>query len=155
MSSEFKLSNLETGMVIEVANGTKYLVMKDLFVREGGFLDAINYEEDLSRKDSNYPDFDIVKVFKPNTITELSDIFKDRLLDCIWERKYHQTYQFGGMKVCVEGNKSNFKVLVDKIFEDITFSQSEVKFLIDTLSPFMVPEEVMPEEEDDEDDWDF
>ena len=75
-----KKSDLEYGNVVELRNGYKYFVylyhQKALIkLNDGAWINLINYREDLIDIDGD-EEFDIMKVYKDYTLTEL-----------LWERK--------------------------------------------------------------------
>lgn len=90
-----KKSDLKTGMVVEVRNGEKYLVMlnpdcvdRDLISFSGGFMELSTYDDNLTDS-SGDDDWDIVKVYRigANICWILSN--KDSAMqgaELIWER---------------------------------------------------------------------
>lgn len=74
VENNFTKDDLKTGMVVQLASGNRYLVVKDTITNQpssygndfilgqGGFMGLKEYTEDLMRP--NYPEFDIEKVFK-------------------------------------------------------------------------------------------
>ena len=72
-----KKSDLKCGNVVEVRNGDKYLLYDNDFLNlaGGGYLSPNHYNENLTSAD-DYTKFDIMKVYKDYTLTEL-----------LWERK--------------------------------------------------------------------
>ena len=89
-----KKSELQTGMVVEVRNGSKLLVLRGkltsqsidedlLFIGQGYYFITDKIKEDLIFEDTK--GCDIVKVYIPKNFTALPDKLDD--LDLIWERK--------------------------------------------------------------------
>ena len=72
-----KKSDLEYGNVVELRNGDKYLLHSDDFISltGNGYLPFGNYRQDFTDIDGDV-EFDIMKVYKDYTLTEL-----------LWERK--------------------------------------------------------------------
>ena len=72
-----KKSDLKHGNVVELRNGNKYLFDDDDFINliGDGYLPLDNYHEDFTDIDGEV-EFDIMKVYKDYTLTEL-----------LWERK--------------------------------------------------------------------
>ena len=72
-----KKSDLEYGNVVELRNGDKYLLHSDDFISltGNGYLPFGNYRQDFTDIDGDV-EFDIMKVYKDYTYTEL-----------LWERK--------------------------------------------------------------------
>ena len=72
-----KKSDLEYGNVVELKNGDKYLLHSDDFISltGNGYLPFDNYRQDFTDIDGDV-EFDIMKVYKDYTLTEL-----------LWERK--------------------------------------------------------------------
>lgn len=89
-----KKSDLKTGMVVEIRNGEKYLVMlnpdckdKELINFKGGYMPLSNYNNELMLKKFN-KGFDIVKVYSVGSSIYwlLSD--KERMeFKLIWKRE--------------------------------------------------------------------
>ena len=80
-------SELKSKMVVELANGNKYLVIEDTAIKNDGWILLEDYNDDLT---INAWGFDIVKVFRyENTTVGLSSL--SRVLDTnglvlIWQR---------------------------------------------------------------------
>ena len=76
-----KKSDLEFGNVVETRNGARYLYHcaisdKLLHLESLGYVNLDNYNENLKFNNGNLNEFDIMKVYKDYTLTEL-----------LWERK--------------------------------------------------------------------
>lgn len=79
MSKRFTKQDLKTGMMVQVRNGTRYVVMldtpiKSVLVREHGyFLHLKNYRDDLTSHIRGTDDFeyDIVKIYKPRYASDM------------------------------------------------------------------------------------
>jgi len=84
---KFKKSDLKTGMLVEVSNGTKYLVAENsynemIFTRDGGFLFFSDFDDKLKNNEDS--DFDIVKVYgrRENNSNFYNYSEKNRVLLC-------------------------------------------------------------------------
>ena len=76
-----KKSDLKYGNVVETRNGARYLYHcaisdKLLHLESLGYVNLDNYNENLKFNNGNLNEFDIMKVYKDYTLTEL-----------LWERK--------------------------------------------------------------------
>ncbi len=104
MRETFKKSDLKTGMIVEMRNGSKFTVMLDTVMTYGDAKDIfVSMEEDYDwtcferytgdLKNRSYREFDIVKVYQPshcNSFVASSRLNADyRVNDdmLIWERK--------------------------------------------------------------------
>ena len=81
-------SDLKNGMVVEIRNGKKFLIVNDLGIGENSFilLDGFSgYNENLNDV-SGFSEFDITKIYKTvgNTFKTL---FDNERLTLIWERE--------------------------------------------------------------------
>ena len=90
MRTDFLLSELVNGNIVENKRGNRYLYLNKSFMcKDNGFdsayyLDRDLFNEDLTFKMSNQ--FDIVKVYRCKAKT-LDTIFDDDKLTLIWERQ--------------------------------------------------------------------
>lgn len=80
--------DLKDGMVVELRNGQRYLLINNRMLDLGGFVRLTNYSEDL--KNENSKGYDIVKVYEIEIAYSLTDIFKDANLTLTWERKEYE-----------------------------------------------------------------
>lgn len=87
---KFTKADLKPGMIVETRNGNRYITHEFngalILVRDGGWLDLLNHEEDLlySNRDDNV--FDIMTVRKPAIEEQfIEDYWKEAPI--IWERK--------------------------------------------------------------------
>ena len=86
-----KKSELKNGMVVELRNGNRYLVHNDKLLNFEGYVNINDsfthmfyYNEDLTY--SCNKEFDIIRIYESDVFW-LKDIFEDRFLNIIWERK--------------------------------------------------------------------
>ena len=84
-------SELKNGMVVELRNGNRYLVHNDKLLNFEGYVNINDsfthmfyYNEDLTY--SCNKEFDIIRIYESDVFW-LKDIFEDRFLNIIWERK--------------------------------------------------------------------
>ena len=80
--NNFTKKDLKNGMYVETRMGNRYILIDDKMLRDEGFLYLHAYNEDLTIKDRDAEEFDIVKVF--NTDTRIN--FENDT-NLIWERK--------------------------------------------------------------------
>ena len=94
MNKEFTKNDLQTGMVVETKDGTKYVVMRnscmpapdsDFIVNRNGWNTLNNYSDNLL-ENHYYSDLDIIKVYKPK-YPNVIRTFEDDELKLIWQRK--------------------------------------------------------------------
>lgn len=98
-------SELKTGMIVVLANGKEHMVFKDIQTsfNNGDVTVAMdgsdcwnkldNYNEDMTFRQRNYKDFDIVKViqiYHPYNFIR-HEYSKDKL-EVLWTRKKQYTY---------------------------------------------------------------
>ena len=79
-----KKSDLKNGMVVELASGSRALVINGLLLFEDGYQGLSDYKDDLTTKIFNN-EFQINKVFK-SKLYNLCDVLTDDL-SLIWERE--------------------------------------------------------------------
>ena len=77
-------SDLKNGMVVELASGSRALVINGLLLFEDGYQGLSGYKDDLTTKIFNN-EFQINKVFK-SKLYNLCDVLTDDL-SLIWERE--------------------------------------------------------------------
>ena len=80
-TTEFTKADLKDGMVVEVDNGKKFLVLGDKFIGYSEWLSLSHYTDELS--DGQWT---VNKVYKTNPYT-IHNIFESKHLTLIWERK--------------------------------------------------------------------
>ena len=94
-------SDLKNGMVVELADGSRALVINGLLVFEDGYQGLSSYKDDLTIKPFNN-EMQINKVFK-SKLYNLCDVLVDNLT-LIWERKEEKEEIKVGDKVKVINN---------------------------------------------------
>ena len=85
----FTKEDLKVGMIVELRNGKRYLVMeKDKLLSKYGNMSLASYNNDLEFSDDVEKDeaWDIIKVFKSNA-NNLNTLFQDDNLELLWERE--------------------------------------------------------------------
>lgn len=103
-------------MVVEIRDGTRYLVCGDKLIRDGGYMELCDYTEDLlctdDDPDYDVSDFDIMVVYKEvctlYAVTNTTNVLWERkeLLDKV-EKKY--------LESTLKPFKDNIKHIVKKI----------------------------------------
>ncbi len=83
VDTEFTKSNLQCGMVVELRNGDRKMVLGDKFMDEHGHYLASSFNDILENHTFKLSNID--KVYKSNACT-LSSYFDDENLELIWER---------------------------------------------------------------------
>lgn len=85
----FTKSDLKDGMVVEYHYGDRELVFGSRSINGSGWHNLEDYTEDLTEDKYHFAHHAIDKVYEvDNTrITNLNDVFNDRFLTLIWERK--------------------------------------------------------------------
>lgn len=79
-----KKSDLKTGMVVELRNKNKYLVMNDSILNLDGWDKMSNYENDLTSR--AFDSLDILKVYETSG-GSFKNMFLNSNLTLIWERE--------------------------------------------------------------------
>ena len=84
MVDNFTKSDLKNGMIVELRNGNRYMVVGTDLLGLNGYMGLCSYNKDLLKYDSTStdPDWDIVKVYK--NIYHL-DLKKANCI--VWERE--------------------------------------------------------------------
>lgn len=84
--NKFAKAYLKDGMVVECANGNRYLVLGDKIIADNECLHIEHYNHSLEWTKCNPKKWTINKVYKSNAYY-MSEIFYDEFLTLIWERK--------------------------------------------------------------------
>lgn len=89
LKNEFTKSDLKNGMIVELRNGFRGIVINDnLILGNKLYSELLDYNDDLSIKyNLNGNDLDIVKVYTVWSYMGFEDYLKDDNLELIWERK--------------------------------------------------------------------
>ena len=110
-------SDLKNGMVVELADGSRALVINGLLVFEDGYQGLSSYKDDLTIKPFNN-EMQINKVFK-SKLYNLCDVLVDNLT-LIWERKEEKEEIKVGDKVKVINNNFILDTLYKWVENNIT-----------------------------------
>ena len=114
-------SDLKNGMVVELASGSRALVINGLFLFEDGYQGLSGYKDDLTTKIFNN-EFQINKVFK-SKLHNLCTVLTDDL-SLIWKREEKEGLSEKDKKVIKKGIKKiqeeckNHKFCVGCMFDD-------------------------------------
>lgn len=81
---EMTKSDLKDGMVVETIIGSRRLVLDGKLIDKSGYIDLINYDDDLTRVENS--DDNIIKIYKSNG-RYIEEIFSNDVLTILWERK--------------------------------------------------------------------
>lgn len=76
---------LKNGMIVETGEDIKYLYLDEILRGYGGWICLSGYNDDLTFSNRDFPEFDIVKVYKNESIS-LKNIFRNEFLELIWVR---------------------------------------------------------------------
>lgn len=101
-----KKSDLKNGMVVELRNGKRFLIVNDFGIGEVSNIDLdgyLGYDENLNDVlgDSS---FDITKIYKTEGLT-FNNLFDNERLSLIWEREEKSKLSKVDKKVIKEGLK--------------------------------------------------
>ena len=99
--------DLKERMVVETREGNRYLVCGNSMIRDKGYCNLYDYNENLLCEE--FPSLDIVKVY--DVVTTLSDI-TDPKLHLIWEREH--TPQIGDIYFDDADGEKFIIVAIDK-----------------------------------------
>ena len=114
-------SDLKNGMVVELASGSRALVINGLLLFEDGYQGLSGYKDDLTTKIFNN-EFQINKVFK-SKLYNLCDVLTDGL-SLIWEREEKSKLSNEDKQIIKKGLKKiqeeckNHKFCVGCMFDD-------------------------------------
>ena len=111
-TNAFTKADLKDGMIVEFKGGTKGIVLGTGIVSENSWVPLSSYRDNLETA-ATY--FNIVKVFKSVGGAFLSQIFNDKRLELIWEKKENPGYN--GKVVCVHADESNPFITTGKIYQ--------------------------------------
>ena len=117
-------SDLKNGMVVELASGSRALVINGLLLFEDSYQGLSAYKDDLTTKIFNN-EFQINKVFK-SKLYNLCDVLTDDL-SLIWEREEKEEIKVGD-KVKVINNGCCFDEYYDWVKENINNRELKLKF---------------------------
>lgn len=79
-----KKSDLKDGMIVELRNKDKCIVVGDRLLDKLSYVDFVSYNDDLicSKKE-----LDVIRVYENDCMCSLSDRYDNEKLKLIWERK--------------------------------------------------------------------
>ena len=117
-------SDLKNAMVVELASGSRALVINGLLLFEDSYQGLSAYKDDLTTKIFNN-EFQINKVFK-SKLYNLCDVLTDDL-SLIWEREEKEEIKVGD-KVKVINNGYCFDEYYDWVKENINNRELKLKF---------------------------
>ena len=83
-------SDLKNGMVLELRNGERYMVVGEYWIRQNAWIDPDDYNEDLAIKGDTKADrqFDVVRVYRPHQYDAIAVMEKKKdTSKLVWERK--------------------------------------------------------------------
>lgn len=118
-------SDLKNGMVVELRNGERFLIVNDLGIGEDSCINLNSlwgYDENLYDI-LGHSTFDIIKIYKTEGRT-FKNLFIDERLSLIWEREEKQELSNEDKQIIKKGLKKiqemckNHKYCVGCIFDD-------------------------------------
>ena len=77
-----KKSNLKNQMIVECRNGKRRMVVDNILICDNGFIDLLNYNNDL--KHMKFSEFDIIKIY--DKIYRLDLLDNQKRLNLLWAR---------------------------------------------------------------------
>lgn len=101
-----KKSDLKNGMVVELRNGKRFLIVNDIGIGKGSCINLdgyLGYDENLNDVCGNST-FDITKIYKTRGCT-FNNLFYNEVLSLIWEREEKSKLSKEDKKVIKEGLK--------------------------------------------------
>ena len=118
-------SDLKNGMVVELRNGKRFLIVNDLGIGKDSCINLdgfFGYDENLNDI-MRYSEFDIIKIYKTEGNT-FKTLFDNERLNLIWEREEKQELSNEDKQIIKNGIKKmqemckNHKYCVGCIFDD-------------------------------------
>ena len=98
--------DLKERMVVETRNGNRYLVCGNSIIRDKGYCNFRDYDENLTILD--FHELDIVKVY--DVVSTLEEV-TDPNLELLWERKEHEPKV--GDIYCSDGDEKLIIIKID------------------------------------------
>ena len=98
-------SDLKNGMVVELRNGKRFLIVNDLGIGKDSSITLngfMGYDENLN--DKRYSEFDIIKIYKTEGNT-FKTLFDNERLSLIWEREENQELSNEDKQIIKKGLK--------------------------------------------------
>ena len=121
-------SDLKNGMVVELRNGKRFLIINDLGIGKDSCINLdglLGYDENLNDV-SGYSTFDITKIYKTVGHT-FKTLFDNESLSLIWGREEKEELKVGD-KVKVINNGYCFDEYYDWVEENINNRELKLKF---------------------------
>lgn len=89
-----RLDDLVNGMIVELTNGDRLLVVDDQLLGFGYVMNKKDYEDDLSY--AEVPAYNIVKIYtiKRKGINNLTEAFDDENLSLMWKGRFGEVIEF-------------------------------------------------------------
>lgn len=113
-----ELRDLKTGMVVEMRNGERFLVVNDYFIAGTSHMLFERYDENMICK-SKYNNLDIMKVWTQKQMTNLNSMLmsdwlnEDRFGHLIWDRENGDYVDMTLEEVCKALGK-NVRIVKEK-----------------------------------------
>lgn len=113
-----KLCDLKTGMVVEMMNGRRFLVVNDYFIADTGHMPFERYDENMICK-LKHNNLDIMKVWTQKEMCNLNSMLRtdwlneDRFGHLIWDRKNGDYVDMTIEEVC-EALGKNVRIVKSK-----------------------------------------
>lgn len=87
MIANFTKKDLKNGMVVELRDGQRYLILAGNAIKANGHKNLEHYKDDLTW--GNYRNWDIIKIYNIITgrVSNFYTLFAKDNLELIWERK--------------------------------------------------------------------
>ena len=120
-----KKSDLKNGMVVELRNGKRFLIVNDRGFGEDSCITIngfMGYDENLNDI-MRYSEFDIIKIYKTRGCT-FNNLFDNEILILIWEREEKEGLSKEDKQIIKKGIKKiqeeckNHKFCVGCMFDD-------------------------------------
>lgn len=114
-----KLSDLKTGMVVEMRNKNRYLVVNDYFIANTGYMTFKKYDENMMCISKYYHEGDIMKVWAQKELCGLYSMLttdwldEDRFGHLIWNRENGDYVDMTIEEVC-EALGKNVRIVKSK-----------------------------------------
>ena len=125
-----KKSDLKNGMVVELRNGKRFLIVNDFGIGEDSWISinrCMGYDKNLNDI-MRYSEFDIIKIYKTEGNT-YKTLFDNERLNLIWEREEQPKLSNEDKQIIKKGLKKiqeeckNHENCVGCIFDDKTNDQ--------------------------------
>lgn len=128
-------SDLKNGMVVELKNGYRGLILDNRMVFKDGFNNLCSYKDDLYLQNRYNSEFDIIKVFKIKNPIGIDKLFNDEYLELIWEQEEEKEEIKVGDIVKVIDYGLFFDEYYDWVEENIKNRELKLKFDYGNILP--------------------